>query len=607
VRLAILGGRTIQRRQTSLLGSDQLQVLRKYRWSLTAFTALTVVAAVTVSAAQEKTYKATAQVRLISSQQLSDAALPDAVALDRFTETYAELARSSSVINEAARRTEPDISPAILKDSISVSSERSGVVSVEASAPTARRAASYANHMVDAFVRGVGEAGEADRRSTVSRISGRIRALRSQLNEAKPRSGEARGIVTELQQLSSRLADSQARPADQARVIERARVPTSPSSPKPVRSGLLALGLALIVGSGLAYLHFSLTNRFRSAGEASKDLDLPVLGVLPKANPDAQDARNASSVLRVNTEFAVLRRIKQHTGTSTTKGPISGSSADESTDQQDLSAASAGRSLTVVLPRERAQTQTGGAGRHQGRTLSPEPGVPAGTTVLVTSSEENTGKTYVTASLARAFAAAGKRVVAVDGDLVRPTLHHHYHIPLEPGFADFLAGTSDFVAGARANGVVTTPVWKSEDFTRRGGELDALAAGQRQQDASEMLSTGRMAELVARLRQSYEVAVFDSPPAGSLADAAVLARHVDGVILVIDSQRTSRRAAKRAVQALRWLEAPLLGIVFNRVPRGESYHAYGYGYDAEAIAGRGTLRHSPVAPHASTSELTPET
>jgi capsular exopolysaccharide synthesis family protein len=509
---------------TYALGSEKPQVLWNYRWWIVGFVLLTVGAALVLSLSQDKTYEATARVRLIPSQQLAGLPLPDTSGLQIFAETYAELARSAPVIGDAARRAGHDLTPAALKDSISVTPQRSGVVDIKASAGTGRRAALYANALAAAFVRRVAQAGDADRRSTVSRVSGRIGSLRLQLEQAKPRSGEARAILTELQQLSSRLADIQARPADQARVIERAEVPSSPSSPKPFRDGVLALVFGLILGSGLALLHHSWSNRFASPEDASDSLDLALLGVLPKAEPGAPGALDAFGVLRTNIQFA-LRRM------------------------------------------------TAGA-------------VPDGAVLLVTSPEEKTGKTYVTTGLAQALAMDGARTVAVDGDLRRPTLHERYGIPLVPGVTDFLSGLTDFLADpSMSNGAATTRLSLSANGARRDAELDVLTAGRPRQDSSEMLSSPRMAQLVERIRRNFEVAVVNSPPVLGVADAAVLARYADGVILIVDSERTSRQSAKRAVQALRSLEAPLVGIVFNRAAQGDSYSGYGHVAQPSPAAG----------------------
>jgi capsular exopolysaccharide synthesis family protein len=518
---------------------DQLQILWKYRWWLTAFTLLTLVAAVGLSLREAKSYEASARVRLIPSQQLADLSLPDPTGLDRFVETYAEVARSTAVIDAAARRIAARPKAAALEKSITVTTERSGVVRITAVAPDGRRAADYANGVAGAFIRHVRDVGDATRRSAVSRITQRMRRDASQLDRAKPRSGQARALLSELQQLSARLADTQARPSDQAQLMERATVPAVASSPRPIRSAVLALVFALFAGSALALGHSSLSDRFASATEAADELDLPLLGVVPRADPEDPAALDAFRVLRTSTRFALRRRN--------------------------------GQSVGVVAPQTVADNgATSGVADTEGSVI------------LVTSPTAQCGKTHITAGLAAAFAADGERVIAVDADLRRPKLHERYNAPLEPGVADFLDGFCDFFSDARADSCLPSrrPTG-STAVARRGGFLELLPAGRPRQDSSEMLATGRMAELVRRMRWDFGVAVINSPPSLSVADAAVLARYADAVIVVIDSHRTRRRAAERAVHELRSVEAPLLGVVFNRVSKGDAHYGYGRGARSE--------------------------
>ena len=84
-----------------------------------------------------------------------------------------------------------------------------------------------------------------------------------------------------------------------------------------------------------------------------------------------------------------------------------------------------------------------------------------------------------------------------------------------------------------------------------------------------------MADLIHRLASSHGVIVLDTPPVLGVTDAAIMARYAAGVVVVVDSRRSSRRRARRAIAALRAVDAPIVGIAFNRVPRSDSY---GYGY-----------------------------
>ncbi len=171
--------------------------------------------------------------------------------------------------------------------------------------------------------------------------------------------------------------------------------------------------------------------------------------------------------------------------------------------------------------------------------------------VLVTSAEEVAGKTFVTINLATSLALEGRKVLAADADLRRPTLHKVTDIPISPGLANILHG------------------WFAELPARvvpvgGGVAVDVMPAGLLNREASELFSRERIETVIAGLREQYEAVIFDSPPVGAVVDAAIIAgRGTDGVLFVVNAHRTHKRDARRAVQTLRALEIPLLGIVYN--------------------------------------------
>jgi capsular exopolysaccharide synthesis family protein len=182
----------------------------------------------------------------------------------------------------------------------------------------------------------------------------------------------------------------------------------------------------------------------------------------------------------------------------------------------------------------------------------------------VTGPERGSGKSYVTANLCRTLVAEGRHVIAVDADLRRPTLAGELLVPSEPGLGDLLTGKRHELDS------LVFEVPRSPIVARRGGELDVVAAGSAVEDPVEALSSEPMEQTVEALRAHTDATiVFDSPPAVGLADSMVLARYADGVVFVIDAKRTSRRRARRAIQALRSVNAPIVGLVYNRAPRGE--------------------------------------
>lgn len=189
--------------------------------------------------------------------------------------------------------------------------------------------------------------------------------------------------------------------------------------------------------------------------------------------------------------------------------------------------------------------------------------------VLVTGAEPGSGKTFVSSNLARALAAEGLRVVAVDTDLRRPTLHNRLGVDLEPGLGDTLGARRGATAELHAQEAPTA-------VNRRGGGLEVVAGGSSVPDPAEALASIRMDEAVRALRSTYDLVILDSPPLLAVADALVLSRYASAVVLVVDRRRDRAKRVRRAVEMLRSVDAPLLGIVFNSATNTpERYGTYG--------------------------------
>ena len=522
-------------------------VLRAWRW-LALFAILTAVATYFGSRLQDKVYRGQATVRLVQGEQTPGNGTSDD--LEILTSNYAELARSDRVF-QAAATTLPGVSASKIKSASDVDSDEVSVLTLRSERPTAREAAAYANAYARGFAALVARDAENQRRAAVDRIGKRLKALRKRLDEAEQGGGEATALINEIQQLAARSADLSARQPDVARIIQSARVPDSPASPKPLRNAVIALFIALILGAAVVYLRSTFSGRYDSSEALAQDLDLPVLGELPRAKADQPAARDAFRALRTNLEFALSR-------------PSGG--ADSRGARRD----SGGGGMP---PRSPALRRAGRFLERRGGS-SPQPHAePQGRNpvpiLLVTSPEPGAGKTYVTIGLSRALSAAGEHTLVVDGDLRQPTMHERLGLTLEPG----LAGVVDHSGGD----IPARPVELGADGERRGGTLHAVTAGRRAEDSAELLSSGAVEDLLREAAASYDAVVVDSAPALGIADAAVLTRFVDGVVLVIDHKGTNRRRARRAKVALRAVGAPVVGVVLNRVPPRESaYYQYGY-------------------------------
>ncbi len=178
-------------------------------------------------------------------------------------------------------------------------------------------------------------------------------------------------------------------------------------------------------------------------------------------------------------------------------------------------------------------------------------------TILVTSAMPLEGKSVVSANLALAFARAGTPTILVDADLRRPSQHTLFGTQATPGVMNLLTG--EFPLGLILH-------------MRAATNLIVIPSGPVPSNAAEVLSSEQMAELVKKLQglSTAGALIIDTSPLLLMAGASALATTVDGCILVVDSRRTSARVARRAVEMLRQVRAPILGVVLNKVPETET-------------------------------------
>jgi succinoglycan biosynthesis transport protein ExoP len=394
-----------------------------------------------------------------------------------------------------------------LSKSVSVSARPDLLVlQFDGRAATPTVAATYANLYARAFITTVDQQQRAERDRALSEPQKRAAQIRTSLANLAPASAEAQALNAELQTLQASITQESISATDEARVIEPALAPSSAASPRPLRNGLIAAIIAFILGASVVLLRGLLADRFESVEEAAMTLALPVLGELPKARPNQQEALEAFRKLRAQVEFSF---------------------GDDATD---------------------------GAGPQR--------------VLLVTSPESGAGKSYVSANLARALASDGRRVVAVDGDLRRPTLNQTLGLQGEPGLSEILMGPLHPRWAEAITAAELPPAARD-----RGGALSLLPAGSPAQDTAERLSSESLEQVFSELRHDFDYTVVDSPPVLAIVDAVLLSRRVDAVLLVVDA-RARRRDVRRAVQTLRAVDAPLIGLVYNRSRSSSANYGY---------------------------------
>lgn len=182
--------------------------------------------------------------------------------------------------------------------------------------------------------------------------------------------------------------------------------------------------------------------------------------------------------------------------------------------------------------------------------------------ILITSSGPEEGKSMTTANLAVAYAHQGKKVLLIDADLRKPTVHYTFRL-------DNLSGLSNMLVGERT--LLETAV--SSDVEN----LDIISSGPIPPNPSELLSSKKMENLLNEAQMSYDFVIFDTPPVLAVTDAQVLANIVDGSLLIIRSKQTELEAATKAKEALEHAKSKLLGTVLNDREKKQSNTYYYYG------------------------------
>jgi succinoglycan biosynthesis transport protein ExoP len=168
--------------------------------------------------------------------------------------------------------------------------------------------------------------------------------------------------------------------------------------------------------------------------------------------------------------------------------------------------------------------------------------------LVVTSAGPSEGKSIVAANLALSLAQAGQRVLLVDGDMRRPRVHEIFDIPQEPGLSNVLTGNAAIAETMRKSD--TQGLW-------------LLSSGYIPPNPAELLGSRRYRDLVASLEDHFDWAIIDTPPVLAVTDSTIAANTASGVVFVVGADKTSRHAARAAVEQLNAAKGHLIGAVLN--------------------------------------------
>jgi capsular exopolysaccharide synthesis family protein len=182
--------------------------------------------------------------------------------------------------------------------------------------------------------------------------------------------------------------------------------------------------------------------------------------------------------------------------------------------------------------------------------------------IMVTSSGPGEGKSTTVANLAVTYAQLGKKVLLVDADLRKPTVHHTFDVKNLVGFTTVLTKQA----------TLEQAVIESEEK-----DLYVLTSGPIPPNPAELLSSKSMGQFIEEAKNLFDVILFDTPPLLAVSDPQILANQCDGTILVVYSERTEIEQAKKAKELLMNAQSKLLGVVLNHkeLKKNDYYYYYG--------------------------------
>lgn len=187
-------------------------------------------------------------------------------------------------------------------------------------------------------------------------------------------------------------------------------------------------------------------------------------------------------------------------------------------------------------------------------------------TFLVTSSSPGEGKSTVAANTAVVFAQEGKKVLLVDADMRKPTVHYTFHLTNTLGVSNLLTRQA-----------TVAEVVKTSEIEN----LDIITCGPIPPNPAELLSSQTMNKVIEVMKEIYDIIIFDAPPVLSVADAQILANKCEGTILIMSAGTTEKVEAQKAKEALVSSQANIIGVVLNNFELQKDHYYYQYYGNAE--------------------------
>lgn len=517
---------------------DYLIFARKWAWLISIMTLLAAAASYAYSLRIPPTYRAETMVLVGQQQSAGNITPSDIYVSNNLAQAYAQLITQPSILQATAQAVKWPEGWQSLYFRVSAIASGSQLIRISATAGDPNQAKAIADELAHQLIL-QSPLSQQQKQAEEQRefVSKQQAILRSQIETAQVKLAELNNQATlendpdKLRDLNERIASLQSKVdvwqknyADLSALLNAgsdkfltilapAQVPTAPISPDIPRNVILAALAGAAVAVALAYLLDYLDDTIKTGDDVERELKLPTLGAVTRigriTKPDDAliTARHPRSP--ISEAFRVLRTNLRFSGIENPGGAL-----------------------------------------------------------LVTSAGPAEGKTTIAANLAVTLAQAGRRVVLVDTDLRRPSIHKLFGLSNSVGLTNLFLDDAPHMHQVLQSTAIPG--------------LRVMPSGPVPPNPAEMLESKRMNDILVALRENADLVILDSPPCLVVADASILGSRCSGAVLVIETGRTRTDVARRAVEGLARTNVKVLGIVLNKMShkRASSYYYYYYYYSS---------------------------
>jgi succinoglycan biosynthesis transport protein ExoP len=501
-----------------------LFLLRSHLWLLILAAVLAGAVAFGVSNLITPVYRASTTLLIDEAPSVNPSDYNSLLASERRARTYAQLLTEEPVLETTIQRLGLGMDVETLKKRVKAEwVSNTQLIELQAEDTNPQQAARIANTIAEVFSEQTQALQTSRYAASKESLVAQLADLDEQIQQASTALGalgdgpedkaerdrleallaQYRQTYTGLLESYEQLRAAEAQTTSNVIQVEPATPPRKPARPKVLLNVAVAALLGMILGAAMAFAREALDDTVKDPEEITRHLGLPVLGLIAHAEVTEGELIAATQPLSLASEaFRSLRTNIRYTS-------VDG-------------------------------------------TLQ---------TILVTSPSSEDGKTTVAANLGVVLAQNDNRVVVMEGDLRRPSLHKILDLPNRIGMSDLFIEPQDYLDGALQK-------------TEVPGLL-ALTSGDLPLNPSELLDSERARQILSQVMERSDVVLIDAPPVIAIADAVSLAPHVAGVLLVLRAGKTSLAASKQATEQLRRVGANLIGAVLTDV---DTSHSRYYGY-----------------------------